>query len=288
MASARPAPTQATATRSSRVYGAPSAAPSTRTATSTACHREIGTTNALVDGTATYQTSLPSSYSFVPTDGLAPTEPHLASAAGRLVQASAACRQLGARDRRIRAYPARPPREFHFQPPSPVRGALSVSVPARGVTRTSWSLVVAATVVQALVATPPGRRVARGRHGVLASHSRWRARAVAYGRDTLGSVSPDAAVGCGTAAPPVAPNAPWSAGEPEPSGALQRDPVVTLGGHRSEPLSSTPVASRDPAATNSVEAPPPPAVRKWSWRDLMRHTFVVALGNRRVLTDERG
>src|SRR5262249_14426385 len=87
--------------------------------------------------------------------------------------------------------------------------------------------------------------------------------------------SPDAAVGCGTAAPPVPPNAPWSAGEPEPSGALQRDPVVTLGGHQSEPLSSTPVASRDPPATNSVEAPPPPAARKWSWPDLMRHTFGV-------------
>jgi hypothetical protein len=34
---------------------------------------EIGTTTALVDGTATYQTSPPSSYSRVPTDGRAPT-----------------------------------------------------------------------------------------------------------------------------------------------------------------------------------------------------------------------
>jgi hypothetical protein len=34
---------------------------------------EIGTTNAVVDGTATYQTSPPSPYSLVPTDGLAPT-----------------------------------------------------------------------------------------------------------------------------------------------------------------------------------------------------------------------
>jgi ribosomal protein S27E len=76
-------------------------------------------------------------------------------------------------------------------------------------------------------------------HGALASHSRWRARAVAYGRDTLGSVSPDAGVGCGTAAPPVPPNAPWSAGELEPSGAWHGDPVVTLGGHPSEPWSST-------------------------------------------------
>jgi Putative transposase len=112
-------------------------------------------------------------------------------------------------------------------------------------------------------------------HGVLAAHSRWRARAVAYGRGTLGSVSPDAAVGCGTAAPPIPPRVPWSDGRPEASGASQRHPVVTLGEHQSEPLLSTPVASRAPANTAAVEAPPPPAARKWSWPELMRHTFAV-------------
>jgi hypothetical protein len=54
-----------------------------------------------------------------------------------------------------------------------------------------------------------------------------------------------------------------------------RDPVVTIGGHQSEPLSSTPGTSRDPGATASVAASPPPAARKWSWPDLMRHTFGV-------------
>jgi hypothetical protein len=106
-------------------------------------------------------------------------------------------------------------------------------------------------------------------HGVLAPHSRWRARAVAYGRDTLGSVDPDAAVRCGKAAPP------GSAGRPEPSGALHRDRIGTLGDPQSEPLSSPPVASRDPATTVSVEESQPPAARKWSWPELMRHTFGV-------------
>ena len=36
-----------------------------------------------------------------------------------------------------------------------------------------------------------------------------------------------------------------------------------------------PAASRDPATTVSVEEPPPPAARKWSWPALMRHTFGV-------------
>ena len=111
-------------------------------------------------------------------------------------------------------------------------------------------------------------------HRVLASHSRWRARAVAYGRDTLDPVGPEAAVRCGTAAPPVPPSAPWSAGRPEASGASHRDPGLMIGGGQGEPASSMP-ASRDPATTGSVEAPPPPAARKWSWPELMRHTFGV-------------
>jgi hypothetical protein len=113
-------------------------------------------------------------------------------------------------------------------------------------------------------------------HGVLAPHSRWRARAVAYGRDTLAPVGRHAAVACGSATPPVPSSAPPSDGGLEASGAAHRDPVVTLGGHQSEPLSAPPpVTSRDPATTVSVEAPPPPASRKWSWPELMRHTFGV-------------
>jgi hypothetical protein len=92
---------------------------------------------------------------------------------------------------------------------------------------------------------------------------------------TRPSRGPDAAVQSGMAAPPVRPSAPWSAGGPEPSGASQRDPVITFGGQQSEPLSSTPVASREAATTAAVEALPPPAPRKWSWPELMRHTFAV-------------
>ena len=36
-----------------------------------------------------------------------------------------------------------------------------------------------------------------------------------------------------------------------------------------------PAASRDPATTVSVEQPVLPAARKWSWPELMRHTFAV-------------
>jgi hypothetical protein len=112
-------------------------------------------------------------------------------------------------------------------------------------------------------------------HGVLAPHSRWRARAVAYGRDTLDPVGPDSAARCGRAAPPVPPSAPWSAGGLEVSGTSQRDPGLMIGGGQGEPASSMPAASRDPATTVSVEEPPPPAARKWSWPELMRHTFGV-------------
>jgi hypothetical protein len=99
-------------------------------------------------------------------------------------------------------------------------------------------------------------------HGVLAPHSRWRARAVAYGRDTLGAVSTDAAVACGAAAPPVGLSAPPSDGGLEASATSQRDGVVTLGGHQSEPPSPPPETSRDPDTIASVEAPPPPPARK--------------------------
>jgi len=112
-------------------------------------------------------------------------------------------------------------------------------------------------------------------HGVLAPHSRWRARAVAYGRDTLGAVSPDAAVACGSATPPGPSSASPSDGGLEPSGAEHRDPAVAFGGHEREPLASPLVASPDPGTIASVEEPPPPAARKWSWPDLMRHTFGV-------------
>jgi hypothetical protein len=114
-------------------------------------------------------------------------------------------------------------------------------------------------------------------HGGLASHSRWHARAVAYGRDTLDPdpVAPDAAVACGSAAPPVPSSAPPSAGGLGASGASHRDPVGTIGGHQSEPVSPTPAASRHPGTTAAVEAPPPPAARKWSWPDLMRHAFAL-------------
>src|SRR5262249_12075727 len=81
-------------------------------------------------------------------------------------------------------------------------------------------------------------------HGVLAPHTRWRARVVAYGRDntyrrdTLGSVDRDAAVACGSAAPPVPSSAPPSDGGLEASGASHRDPVMVFGGHEREPLAS--------------------------------------------------
>jgi hypothetical protein len=99
-------------------------------------------------------------------------------------------------------------------------------------------------------------------------------RAYTSGRDTLDPVGPDSAVRCDTAAPPVPPSAPWSAGRPEASGASQRDPGLMIGGGQGEPASSMP-ASRDPTTTGSVEPPPPPAARKWSWPELMRHTFWV-------------
>jgi hypothetical protein len=90
-------------------------------------------------------------------------------------------------------------------------------------------------------------------HGVLASHSRWRARAVAYGRDTLDSVGPDAAVRCGTATPPVPPRAP-------PPSAL---------------ASSSPAPGPAQVSSLAGDDPPSPARRAWSWPDLLRHTVAV-------------
>jgi len=83
--------------------------------------------------------------------------------------------------------------------------------------------------------------------GVLAPHSRWRALAVAHGRDTLAPLGPGAAVGCGTVAPPVPPSAPWSAGGPEASSAPQRSPVVTIGGRHDSSSALLPAAPRAPA-----------------------------------------
>ena len=113
-------------------------------------------------------------------------------------------------------------------------------------------------------------------HGVLAPHSRWRARAVAYGRDTPAPPGPDAAVACGPSVPPAPPNAPESAGGLAASGVQRPGPVVTVEGRPSEPGSSSPAAGREPTSAMTVEdPPPPPAPRRWSWPDLLRHTFAV-------------
>src|SRR5262249_3617921 len=112
-------------------------------------------------------------------------------------------------------------------------------------------------------------------HGVLAPHSRWRARAVAYGRGTPAPSGPDAAIACGTGALPVPPGVLGSAGGLEASGASPLDPVARTGGHQSDPVRCTPPASRDPATTAAVEAQPRLAPDRWSWPDLMRHTFAV-------------
>jgi len=66
-----------------------------------------------------------------------------------------------------------------------------------------------------------------------------------------------------------------SAGGLEASGASQRCPGLMIGGGHGEPASSMPAASRDPASTVSVKEPPPPAARKWSWPELMQHTFAM-------------
>jgi hypothetical protein len=78
-------------------------------------------------------------------------------------------------------------------------------------------------------------------HGVLAPHSRWRARVVAYGREALGSVGSDAAVRCGTAAPPVPSGALPPDGGLEPSGATHRDP--------GDPLTTTAYQLKDAEST---------------------------------------
>src|SRR5262245_3865835 len=45
-----------------------------------------------------------------------------------------------------------------------------------------------------------------------------------------------------------------SAGGPEASSAGHLDPVVTIGGHQREPMSSTPTARREPATTAAMES----------------------------------
>jgi hypothetical protein len=121
-------------------------------------------------------------------------------------------------------------------------------------------------------------------HGALAPHSRWRARAVAYGREALGAVGPDAAVAGGSTAPPVPSSAPSSVGGLEARGAAHGDPVLAVAGYeactssagaRREPLAVPPVAHRDPGTIAGGGPPAPPAARKWSWPELMRHTFGV-------------
>jgi len=69
-------------------------------------------------------------------------------------------------------------------------------------------------------------------HGVLAPHSRWRARAVAYGRDTLAASGSQAAVATSASPPPAAPNEPGSMGGPEASTVRRLDSVVTPAGRR--------------------------------------------------------
>jgi len=61
-------------------------------------------------------------------------------------------------------------------------------------------------------------------HGVLASHSRWRARAVTYGRDTPAPVGHEAALACGTTASPVPPSA-LASSSPAP-GPAQVSPLA--------------------------------------------------------------
>src|SRR5262249_44693097 len=102
-------------------------------------------------------------------------------------------------------------------------------------------------------------------HGVLASHSRWRARAVAYGRNTRDPIGPDAAVASGLAAPPVPPSAAGAAGGPEASGAPQRDAGLVIGRSHGGPASALPTPRRDPGSNVRVEESRPPAARKWSW-----------------------
>jgi hypothetical protein len=90
-------------------------------------------------------------------------------------------------------------------------------------------------------------------HGVLAPHSRWRARAVAYGRDTLYPPGPEPAVACGTSHLPAPPSEPRAASGQEASGAQRHGLVVTVEGRPSESRSSSPAAGRGPASTMSVE-----------------------------------
>jgi hypothetical protein len=97
--------------------------------------------------------------------------------------------------------------------------------------KTEWSdgttalLFEPVELLERLAALTPRPRINLVLHpGVLASHSRWRARAVAYGAGHLCPLGPDGAVACGTVASPGPPSAPWSAGGPVASGAARPRP----------------------------------------------------------------
>jgi hypothetical protein len=111
-------------------------------------------------------------------------------------------------------------------------------------------------------------------HGVLAPHSRWRARAVAYRGDTPAPVSHDAALACGTTASPVPPSPPGAAGGLEASSAPQLDPAMTIEGQPSALASSSP-APGPAQVTLAADDRPSRARQAWSWPNLLRHTFAV-------------
>src|SRR5262249_4548633 len=99
-----------------------------------------------------------------------------------------------------------------------------------------------------------GPRVSRSQSSRRRDQPVPRARAVADGWDTLDPVGLDSTVRCGTAAPPVPPSAPWSAGGLEVSGASPRGPGLMIGGGEGEPASR-----RHPGRTGRPLRPPRPA-----------------------------
>jgi hypothetical protein len=112
-------------------------------------------------------------------------------------------------------------------------------------------------------------------HGVLATHSRWRARAVTYGEDTVAPPAPEPPVSCATSHPLAPPAGPESAGGREASGAQPHGPDVTSAGRRTEPAAYSPAGGPPPASAMAAEAPPSLAPRRWSWPELLRRTFAV-------------
>jgi hypothetical protein len=86
---------------------------------------------------------------------------------------------------------------------------------------------------------------------------------------------PEARGASGAAAPSVPPTSePRSGIVPETSSALQRDSIVTIKGRPSALGSCSPAAGRESAAAVG-DPSPPPASGRWSWPDLLRHTFAV-------------